>query len=116
MEDQLLIERASEAFFDFMENRFQPDLSVRLSADNVEKHRDQIQGLIDRIRKQDVEFKANAEKRLRELLPELGKEGSSVLWTILDGIELRMRNASDIMHYVVPCRALPSGQTLSFVR
>ncbi|TNC87562.1 MAG: flagellar protein FliT [Thalassolituus sp.] len=97
MEDQLLIERASEAFFDFMENRFQPDLSVRLSADNVEKHRDQIQGLIEGIRKQDVEFKARAEKRLRELLPELAKEGNSVLWTILDGIELRMRNASDIM-------------------
>ncbi|MEK9766330.1 MAG: Wadjet anti-phage system protein JetA family protein, partial [Thalassolituus sp.] len=97
MEDQQLIERASEAFFDFMENRFQPDLSVRLSADNVEKHRDQIQGLIEQIRKRDVEFKARAEKRLRELLPELAKEGSSVLWNILDGVELRLRNASDIM-------------------
>jgi len=97
MEDHLLIQRASEAFFDFMENRFQPDLSVRLSADNVEKHRDQIQGIIEQVRKKPVEDKAAAEKRLRELLPELGKDGQSVLWTILDGIEVRLRNASDIM-------------------
>ncbi len=97
MGDQLLVQRASEAFFDFMENRFQPDLSVRLSADNVEKHRDQIQGLINGIRKRDVAFKAEAEKRLRALLPDLTHEGQSVLWTLLDGIEVRLRNASDIM-------------------
>lgn len=97
MEDQLLVQRASEAFFDFMENRFQPDLSIRLSADNVEKHRDQISKLIHNIRKQDVAFKGNAERRLRELLPELVQEGQSVLWIILDGIEQRLRNASDVM-------------------
>ena len=97
MEDQLLVQRASEAFFDFMENRFQPDLSVRLSADNVEKHRDQIQGLISGIRKKDVAFKAAAERRLRELLPDLSNDGQSVLWSLLDGIELRLRNASDVM-------------------
>ncbi len=97
MEDQLLVQRASEAFFDFMENRFQPDLSVRLSADNVEKHRDQISRLINGIRKQDKAFKANAERRLRELLPELAHDGQSVLWNILDGIDQRLRNASDIM-------------------
>ena len=97
MEDQLLVQRASEAFFDFMENRFQPDLSVRLSADNVEKHRDQISQLINGIRKRDKAFKANAERRLRELLPDIAQEGQSVLWTILDGIEMRLRNASDIM-------------------
>lgn len=97
MEDQLLVERASEAFFDFMEKRFQPDLSVRLSADNVEKHRDQIQHLIAAIRKQDKSVKAAAEARLREVLPELIEPGQSVLWQILDGIEQRLRNASDIM-------------------
>lgn len=97
MEDQLMVQRASEAFFDFMENRFQPDLSVRLSADNVEKHRDQISKLIHAIRKKDAGFKGNAERRLRELLPELTQEGQSVLWNILDGIELRLRNASDVM-------------------
>lgn len=97
MEDQLLVQRASEAFFDFMENRFQPDLSVRLSADNVEKHRDHIAQLTAAIRKKDKNFKAAAERRLRELLPELANEGQSVLWNILDGIDQRLRNASDIM-------------------
>lgn len=97
MEDQLLLQRASEAFFDFMENRFQPDLSIRLSADNVEKHRDQIQRLIHSIRSLDVEAKANAEKRLREVMPELVKPGQSLLWYLLDGIELRLKNASDVM-------------------
>ncbi|ASP40057.1 flagellar protein FliT [Bacterioplanes sanyensis] len=97
MEDQLLVQRASEAFFDFMEKRFQPDLSVRLSADNVEKHRDQIQRLIKQIRKQEKSVKAAAEGRLRELLPELVQPGQSVLWSLLDGIEQRLKNASDIM-------------------
>lgn len=97
MEDQMLVQRASEEFFDFMEKRFQPDLAVRLSADNVEKHRDRISELLDQVRNKNKAYKAKAEGRLRELLPELSKPGNSVLWTILDGIELRIRNASDIM-------------------
>lgn len=97
MEDQLSVQRASDAFFDFMEHRFQPDLSVRLSADNVEKHRDQISQIIEQIRQQEREHKARIERRLRELLPELARTGQSVLWTLLDGIEQRLRNASDIM-------------------
>jgi hypothetical protein len=97
MEDQMLVQRASEEFFDFMEKRFEPDLAVRLSADNVEKHRDRISELLEDIRNKNKAYKANAEARLRELLPELAQPGTSVLWTILDGIELRIRNASDIM-------------------
>lgn len=97
MEQHLLLEHASEAFFDFMENRFQPDVSVRLSADNVEKHRDHISQIINKIRKSKKTFKADAERRLRELLPELAQDGQSILWQLLDGIELRLRNASEIM-------------------
>lgn len=97
MEDQISVQRASDAFFDFMEHRFQPDLSVRLSADNVEKHRDQMSQIIDSIRQQDRASKAKTERRLRELLPELVQPGQSVLWTLLDGIEQRLRNASDVM-------------------
>ena len=97
MEDQMLVQRASEEFFDFMEKRFQPDLAVRLSADNVEKHRDRISQLLEAVRNKDKRFKADAENRLRELLPELAKPGMSVLWTILDGIDTRIRNASDVM-------------------
>jgi hypothetical protein len=97
MDDQMLVQRASEEFFDFMEKRFQPDLSVRLSADNVEKHRDRISELLEQVRHKNKVYKAKAEGRLRELLPELIKPGTSVLWTILDGIDQRIRNASDVM-------------------
>ncbi len=97
MEDQMLVQRASEEFFDFMEKRFQPDLAVRLSADNVEKHRDRISELLDQVRGKNKAYKSKAEARLRELLPELAKPGVSVLWTLLDGIEQRIRNASEVM-------------------
>ncbi|MGB1091391.1 MAG: Wadjet anti-phage system protein JetA family protein [Oceanobacter sp.] len=97
MEDQLLIQHAGEAFFDFMEKRFQPDLSVRLSADNVERHRDQIESLIRSIRKKSRTFKADTEKQLRALLPEQVEPGKSLLWWMLDGIEHRLGNAAEIM-------------------
>ncbi|MHA7879358.1 MAG: Wadjet anti-phage system protein JetA family protein [Saccharospirillum sp.] len=97
MEGQMLVQKASEDFFDYMEKRFQPDLAIRLSADNVEKYRDDIAETIDRIRTQDRVFKARSEQRLRELLPEQVRPGRSLLWDLLDHIENRFRSASDIM-------------------
>lgn len=97
VESQLLAQQATDQFFEFMEKRFQPDLSVRLSADSVEKHRDRISGVVAKIRRKDTEFKRNAEQRLRAMAPELVERNQSVLWSILDAIELRMRNASDVM-------------------
>ena len=40
-----------------MEKRFQPDLSVRLTADSVEKHRDRIASVLGKIRRKDKAFK-----------------------------------------------------------
>ncbi|GGX64401.1 Wadjet anti-phage system protein JetA family protein [Saccharospirillum salsuginis] len=97
MESQVLVQRASQDFFDFMEKRFQPDLAIRLSADNVEKYRDDIALCIRAIRARDRDFKARAERRLRELLPEEVRDGQSLLWTVLDNIESRLKAASDIM-------------------
>lgn len=97
VESQLLVQQATQQFFEFMEKRFQPDLAVRLSADSVEKHRDAISSVISRIRRKNKEFKADAEGKLRHLVPELVIPGRSVLWLLLDTIELRMRKASDIM-------------------
>lgn len=97
MGDQVLVQRATQDFFDYMEKRFQPDLAIRLSADNVEKYRDEIAECVRRIRHQKREFKARAEKRLRELLPEQVREGQSLLWALLDHIEGRLKSASDIM-------------------
>ena len=46
VEARQLIQQASDEFFDFMERVFKPDLEVRLSADSVEKYRDQISKII----------------------------------------------------------------------
>ncbi len=95
MDGQLLAQKASEQFFDFMEKRFQPDLSVRLSADNVEKYRSQINELIEQIRLSPNDFKAKAEKRLRELLPDQVQGNASLLWSILDDIDHRLKSACE---------------------
>ncbi len=97
VESQQLVQQATDQFFEFMEKRFQPDVSVRLSADSVEKHRDQINKAIGKIRKQKKEFKQQVEMQLRRLIPELVQPGQSVLWNILDTIERRMSNAAEIM-------------------
>ena len=96
-ETQMLVQQASEQFFEFMEKRFQPDLAVRLTADSVEKHRDSISQAIGKIRRKDKAFKFDAEQRLRSMAPELMDAHQSVLWGILDTIELRMHNAAEIM-------------------
>ena len=97
VETQLLVQQATDHFFEFMEKRFQPDVSIRLSADSVEKHRDAIQTVIDKIRRKRKEFKREAELKLRELAPELIAPNRSVLYFVLDAIEIRMRNAAELM-------------------
>jgi hypothetical protein len=97
VESQQLVQQATDQFFEFMEKRFQPDISVRLSADSVEKHRDQISRAIAKIRKKDKAFKQGIERELRRTMPDLYQHGQSVLWLILDTIENRMRNAAEIM-------------------
>lgn len=96
-ETQLLIQQASEHFFAFMEQRFKPDLAVRLTADSVEKHRDRLTQLIGKIRRKDKTFKTEAEQKLRAMVPEWVNGKHSLLWHILDSIELRMQNAAEIM-------------------
>lgn len=97
VESQQLVQQATDQFFEFMEQRFQPDVAVRLSADSVEKHRDQIGKAIGKTRRKPKDYKADVERQLRRLIPELVHPGQSVLWTILDTIERRMGNAADIM-------------------
>lgn len=97
VESQQLIQKASDQFFDFMEKRFQPDVSVRLSADSVEKYRDEINALLGKIRRKRKEFKLEAEQRLRQQIPAMVQGKQSLLYALLDAIELRLKNASEIM-------------------
>ncbi|NRB39860.1 MAG: flagellar protein FliT [Pseudomonadales bacterium] len=97
VESQQLVQDATDQFFDYMEKRFQPDIQVRLSADSVEKHREDISNVITKIRNKDKEFKAAAERECRRLVPDLCAKERSSLMFILDQIEQRMRDAADIM-------------------
>lgn len=97
VEAQQLVQQATDHFFDFMEKRFQPDIQVRLSADSVEKHREDIAKALQKIRNKRKEFKASAERELRRTAPDLCDNKHSYLMFVLDQIDQRMRNASDIM-------------------
>ncbi len=98
VESQQVIQQASDEFFNFMEQRFMPDLAIRLSTDSVEKHRDEIQQIITKARRKRNDFKAKAEAELRKMAPELRTvDNTSIYLRILDGIEARMLNASEIM-------------------
>lgn len=108
VEARQLIQQASDEFFDFMEKVFKPDLEVRLSADSVEKYRDQITDIIIKIRRKrkygqgDAEtaakdWRAVMENRLRKLLPQRVVPHVSLLDTLLQTIELRLRNACEVM-------------------
>lgn len=97
VEAQQLVQQASEQFFEFMEKRFQPDIQVRLSADSVEKYRDDIKKVIRKIRSRPKDFKQQAEKELRRAVPDLCSNEQSYLYFLLEQIEQRMRSAADIM-------------------
>jgi hypothetical protein len=108
VEARQLVQQASDEFFDFMEKVFKPDLEVRLSADSVEKYRDQIADIIAGIRRKrkygqgDPEtaakdWRAVMEIRLRKELPQRVVPGASLLDTLLKTIESRLRDACDVM-------------------
>lgn len=98
VESQQLVQKASEEFFDFMEKRFVPDLAIRLSVDSVEKYRDEIVATINSARRKRKEFKLKIEKELRKTVPELvSSDSQSVLYDLLEKIEQRIHNASEIM-------------------
>jgi hypothetical protein len=108
VESRQLIQQASDEFFDFMETVFKPDLEVRLSADSVEKYRDQISDIITRIRRKrkygagdaetaEKDWRAVMEIRLRKALPQRVVQGVSLLDTLLQAIESRLKNACEIM-------------------
>ncbi len=98
VESQQLVQKASDEFFEFMEKRFVPDLAIRLSVDSVEKYRDEIVATINSVRRKRKEFKVKVEKELRKSVPEMVTlPESSLLLDLLEKIEQRIFNASEIM-------------------
>lgn len=98
VEAQQLVQRAADEFFDFMEKRFMPDLAVRFSEDSVIKYREELDGLLRRARAQRRDTKANVERELRRIAPELvpGPRDSLYLH-VLNQIESRLHSAADVM-------------------
>ncbi len=98
VEAQQVIQRAADEFFEFMEKRFMPDLAIRLSADSVEKYRDEINQLIAKARRKQRAFKAEAERELRRAAPELISDPKRSLYLdILDGIDARLHASCEVM-------------------
>ncbi len=98
VEAQQLVQDAAEQFFAFMTRRFEPDVSVRLSADSVEQHRLAIVALVRRARSKPKAFMAAAERELRRLYPDaLERPEQSLLLLLLDSIETRLQNACELM-------------------
>jgi len=88
---------AADDFFDFLERRFEPDLSVRLSTDSVERYRDEIIDLIQSIRTLDRSARLQIERDLRALKLEGFSEEDIWYEQLLKMIEQSLRNACDIM-------------------
>ncbi len=88
---------AAQAFFDFLEDRFEPDLAVRLSVDSVERYRDDILGIITDVRGLDRTRRLQIERDLRALKLQGFHDHDIWYEQLLKMIEQRLRNACDIM-------------------
>lgn len=98
-------------FFEFMEKRIVPDISVRFSQDSVERYKTEILNLIDEIRKLPDGLKAQIEAQLRSRYPSLHRpERPSILIWALTLVEQRVSAACDVK--MPELRA----QTESFIR
>lgn len=84
-----------ESFFDYMDSRFVPDMTLRFNEDSVERFRHQIIEALDRIEALPDTIKAAIEKRLREYYPALRKDRESILYWVLERIRNHIQRACE---------------------
>lgn len=72
---------------DYFEKRFRPDHAIRLQADSVERHRDQIRSLCEQIRGWPTARLARSDERLLSLHPALGEKSGSPTLRLIDQVE-----------------------------
>ncbi len=88
---------AGENFFEFMEKRFVPDMTVRFSQDSVERYKNEILDILDDIRRQPDSLKAELEMELRRFFPNLLRpDRPSILLWALELIEHRLIAACEV--------------------
>lgn len=83
-------------FFEYMGNRFVPEIEVRFNEDSVERYRSEIKGYIERVWTLRDDTKRDIERKLRAYYPMLLREGREVLlaW-VLNRIEKHIDRACD---------------------
>jgi Wadjet protein JetA len=90
----------SEDFFDYLQNRFTPDVSKMMGEESVSRYKTGILDAIDSIREialNDPQTALNMEKGIRESYAMLIQgPNESVLMRLLDDIERRINNACDV--------------------
>lgn len=85
---------AFESFMEYMQKRFVPDLSVKLTADSVHKYQSQIVAVISRIRDWPEDRLATIDQGLKDYFPDIeDRFGDEPLLSILAQIELYIGNA-----------------------
>lgn len=88
---------AADQFFEFLETRFKPDLAVRLSADSVERYRDDILDVIAEIRAFPKAKRLDIERQLRALKMDGFRADEVWYESLLRAVEQRLYNACDVM-------------------
>lgn len=89
--------QAGEDFIDYAQKRLIPEFETRMKTDSIERHKAEILDILHDLQRLPNSSKANIEKRLRRLYPNLLKPGerdSIFLWA-LQTIERRLMNACD---------------------
>lgn len=94
---EALMRPAIDEFLEYIETKFTPDLSIRLSADSVEVHHETIRVTIGRIRKLPIEQLRTAQEELRSALhgQAFAESSKPLLFLMLDRIEDAVQNACD---------------------
>lgn len=86
-----------ESFFEYMDSRFLPDMTIRFNEDSVERFRGAILDATDAILALPEATKAEAERRLREYYPWLHKpqERPAILLWAIDRIRRHINRACE---------------------
>lgn len=95
--EQIILEQATEDYFEYLDRRFMPDVSKMLGDDSIKRYETDINNAIDKIKSLPNERKAELEVTLRGEYPVyMDHAKSSILMWLLDQISRRIDNACNV--------------------
>lgn len=86
-----------DGFLDYLENQFSPDLSIRMAADNVERHSADIRTHIEAIQRWPAEELASLDERLLPLARDLKRDDEPLTITLLFLVHQHITHAAEDM-------------------